>query len=81
MSKEYYVYRYNTVTAEFVEESDYVYDDAYDDFERESYIESFVRSNFDFMIICIHVKSENAYSKIGNLTGVVKFVLSENLDE
>ena len=81
VSKEAYAYIYNTATVEFVEESDYVYDDVYDVFEREPYIASFVSSNFDFTIIGIHVKPDDAYSEIGNLTSVVQFVLSENPDE
>jgi len=80
-SKEAYAYIYNAVTVKFVDGSDYVYDDVYDVFERAPYIASFVSGNFDFNIIGIHVKPDDAYSEIGNLTGVVQFVLSENPDE
>jgi len=80
-SKEAYAYIYNAVTVKFVDGSDYVYDDVYDVFERAPYIASFVSGNFDFTIIGIHVKPDDAYSEIGNLTGVVQFVLSENPDE
>jgi hypothetical protein len=70
-SKEAYAYLYNRDTVEFVEESDYVYDDVYDVFEREPYIASFVSGNFDFTIIGIHIKPSDAYSEMGNLTNVV----------
>ena len=80
-SKEAYAYLYNMDTVKFVEESDYVYDDVYDVFEREPYIASFVSGNFDFTIIGIHIKPSDAYSEMGNLTNVVNFVLSENPNE
>ncbi len=48
---------------------------------REPYIASFVSGNFDFTMIGIHVKPDDAYFEIGNLTGIVMFVLSENPDK
>ncbi len=80
-SKEAYAYLYNTETIELIDESDYVYDDVYDVFEREPYIASFVSGNFDFTIIGIHIKPDEAYSEMGNLTNVVNFILSENPNE
>lgn len=53
----------------------------YDVFEREPYIASFVSGNFDFTIIGSHIKPNDAYSEMGNLTNVVNFVLSDNPDE
>jgi len=81
MSKEAYAYLYNTETIEFIYESDFVYDDVYDVFEREPYIASFVSGNFDFTIIGIHIKPDDAYSEMGNLTNVIDFVLLENPNE
>ncbi len=80
-SKEAYAYLYNTETIEFIYESDFVYNDVYDVFEREPYIASFVSGNFDFTIIGIHIKPDDAYWEMGNLTNVVNFVLSENPNE
>jgi hypothetical protein len=40
-----------------------------------------VSGNFDFTIIGIHIKPDDAYWEMGNLTNVVKSVLSENPNE
>ncbi len=80
-SKEAYAYLYNTETIDFIEGSDYVYNDVDDVFEREPYIASFRSGNFDFTLIGIHTKPDDARLEIGNLTNVVSFVLSENMVE
>lgn len=80
-SKEAYAYLYNTETIDFIEDSDYVYNDVDDVFEREPYIASFRSGNFDFTLVGIHTKPDDARSEIGNLTNVVSFVLSENTVE
>jgi deoxyribonuclease-1-like protein len=80
-SKEAYAYFYNSETVEFIEGSDYVYDDVNDVFEREPYIASFRSGNFDFTLVGIHTKPDYAYSEIGNLTYVVHDVLSKNPNE
>lgn len=80
-SKEAYAYFYNSETVEFIEDSDYVYDDVDDIFEREPYIASFRSDNFDFTLVGIHTKPDDAYSEIGNLTYVVYSVLSKNPNE
>ena len=70
-SKEAYAYFYNSETVEFILDSDYIYDDINDVFEREPYIASFKSGNFDFTLVGIHTKPDDAYSEIGNLTLVV----------
>ena len=80
-SKEAYAYFYNSETVEFIQGSDYVYDDVNDVFEREPYIASFRSGNFDFTLVGIHTKPDDAYSEIGNLTYVVYSILSENPNE
>lgn len=80
-SKEAYAYFYNSETVEFIEDSDYVYDDVDDVFEREPYIASFKSDNFDFTLVGIHTKPDDAYSEINNLTYVVYSVLSKNSNE
>lgn len=80
-SKEAYAYLYNTETIDLIEGSDYVYNDVDDIFEREPYIASFRSGNFDFTLVGIHTKPDDARSEIGNLTNVVNFVLSENTVE
>lgn len=80
-SKEAYAYFYNSETVEFIEDSDHVYDDVNDVFEREPYIASFRSGNFDFTLVGIHTKPDCAYSEIGNLTYVVYSILSKNPNE
>ena len=80
-SKEAYAYFYNSKTVEIIEDSDRVYNDVDDVFEREPYIISFRSGNFDFTLVGIHTKPDDAYSEIGNLTFVVLSILSENPDE
>ncbi len=80
-SKEAYAYFYNTETIDFIEGSDYVYDDVDDVFEREPYIASFRSGNFDFTLVGIHTKPDDAYSEIDNLAVVVDSVQSENPNE
>ena len=70
-SKEAYAYFYNTETVEFIQGSDYVYEDADDVFEREPYIASFRSDGFDFTLVGVHTKPDDAYDEIGNLTLVV----------
>jgi len=77
-SKEAYAYLYNTETVDFIEGSDYVYNDVDDVFEREPYIASFRSYNFDFTLVGIHTKPGDASLEVSNLTYVVSSVLSEN---
>jgi endonuclease/exonuclease/phosphatase family metal-dependent hydrolase len=70
-SKEAYAYVYNTETAQFIQGSDYVYNDVNDVFEREPYIAGFKIGSFDFVLVGIHTKPDDAYNEIGNLTSVV----------
>lgn len=70
-SKEAYAYIYNTERVEFIQGSDYVFNDVNDVFEREPYIASFKIGNFDFVLVGIHTKPDDAYNEIGNLTSVV----------
>ncbi len=79
--KEVYVYFYNTDKVEFIENSDYVYNDVNDVFEREPYIASFRSRNFDFTLVGIHVKPDDADSEIGHLANIVDLILAENPNE
>jgi len=80
-SKEAYAYFYNTDKVEFIEGSAYLYNDSGDVFEREPYITSFKSGNFDFTLVGIHVKPDDADSEIGHLTDVVISVLAKNPNE
>ena len=80
-SKEAYAYFYNTETVTHEEGSDHVYNDTDDVFEREPYIATFSSGGFDFTLIGIHTKPDDAPQEIGNLTLVVASVLAENPDE
>jgi len=70
-SKEAYAYFYNSETVDFIQGSDYVYNDV---FEREPYIASFKSGNFDFTLVGVHTKPEDAYYEISNLTSVVSSI-------
>jgi deoxyribonuclease-1-like protein len=80
-SKEAYAYIYNTETIQFIQGSDYVYADVNDVFDREPYIASFKSGNFDFVLVGIHTKPDDAYNEIGNLTSVVSSILTANPNE
>jgi endonuclease/exonuclease/phosphatase family metal-dependent hydrolase len=74
-SKEAYAYFYNTETVDFIEDSEFVYNDADDVFEREPYIASFRSGSFDFTLVGIHIKPDDAFAEIGNLSLVVQYML------
>jgi endonuclease/exonuclease/phosphatase family metal-dependent hydrolase len=80
-SKESYAYFYNTETVTHAEGSDHVYNDTDDVFEREPYIATFSSGGFDFTLVGIHIKPDDAPQEIGNLTLVVASVLAEDPDE
>ena len=80
-SQESYAYVYNTETVQFIQGSDYVYNDTSDAFEREPYIASFKIGNFDFTLVGIHTKPDDAYNEIGNLTLVVASIQQKNPSE
>ena len=80
-SKEAYAYFYNTETVTHAEGSDRVYNDTDDVFEREPYIATFSSGGFDFTLVGIHTKPDDAPHEIGNLTIVVASVLAEDPDE
>jgi deoxyribonuclease-1-like protein len=73
-SKEAYAYFYNSETVDFIQGSDYIYNDVNDVFEREPYIASFKSGNFDFTLVGVHTKPDDAYSEISNLTLVVSSI-------
>ena len=75
-SKEAYAYFYNTESVQYLDSSAFVYNDVNDVFEREPYVASFKSGNFDFTLIGIHTKPEDAYNEIGNLTIVFDYVES-----
>ena len=80
-SKEAYAYIYNTQTVQFIQGSDYVYNDNNDVFEREPYIATFKIGNFDFTLAGIHTKPEDAYNEIGNLTTVISSIQTAKPNE
>ena len=80
-SKEAYAYFYNTEKVKLINGSDYVYNDTDDVFEREPYIASFRGGNFDFTLVGIHTKPDDADSEIGHLADVVDSILAGNPKE
>jgi len=77
-SKESYAYFWNTATVQFIEGSAHVYEDTLDTYEREPYVASFRAGLFDFTLIGVHTKPEDANWEIGNLTVVASSVLDAN---
>ena len=75
-SKEAYAYFYNTETVNHSAGSDHVYNDTDDVFEREPYIATFSSGGFDFTLVGIHTKPDDAPKEIGNLTVVVASILA-----
>ncbi|TRO56823.1 hypothetical protein E2P71_01815 [Candidatus Bathyarchaeota archaeon] len=73
-SKEAYAYFYNTESVQYLASTAFVYNDVNDVFEREPYIASFRAGGFDFTLIGIHTKPEDAYNEMGNLTIVFDYV-------
>jgi endonuclease/exonuclease/phosphatase family metal-dependent hydrolase len=80
-SKEAYAYFYNADRVQLIEGSKYVYNDIDDVFEREPYIASFRSGNFDFTLVGIHTKPDDANSEIGHLADVANSILAENPSE
>jgi deoxyribonuclease-1-like protein len=80
-SKESYAYYWNTASVDYVEGSAHVYDDVGDVYEREPFIASFRASGFDFTLIGVHTKPEEARWEIGNLTIVAQGVLDADSGE
>lgn len=80
-SKEAYAYIYNTETVQFIQSSDYVYNDPSDVFEREPYIASFKIGNFDFVVVGIHIKPDDVNNEIGNLTSVIQSIQAAKPNE
>jgi endonuclease/exonuclease/phosphatase family metal-dependent hydrolase len=80
-SKESYAYYWNTETVDYLEGTAYVYNDTGDVFEREPYVASFRSGGFDFTLVGVHVKPDDAENEIGNLTVVVASVLASDSGE
>ncbi|HUV33440.1 MAG TPA: endonuclease/exonuclease/phosphatase family protein [Candidatus Desulfaltia sp.] len=80
-SKESYAYYWNTATVRLVEGSAYVYNDTLDVYEREPFVASFTAGGFDFTLIGVHTKPEDARWEVGNLTIVADSVMAANPGE
>ena len=80
-SKEAYAYFYNTESVELIEGSECVYNDTGEVFEREPFIAGFRSGGFDFTLVGIHTKPDDAYNEIGNLTLVVQSILDGDPQE
>lgn len=78
--KEQYAFVYNTRTITYTGTS-FVYNDTGDIFEREPYIAGFRAGNFDFALVNIHTKPEDAEKEIFALSDVVGEALREFPDD
>ncbi|MFC2136359.1 endonuclease, partial [Bacteroidota bacterium] len=77
-SKESYMIIYNAEKVEFVEDSAFVVNDKDDVFEREPYIAKFKTEGFDFFLVNIHIKPDNASDEIKELSLISSAI--KNLD-
>lgn len=80
-SKEQYAYYFNTETVKYKPNSAYTYADANDIFEREPFIAGFSSGTFNFFLIDIHTKPEDAFNEIDKLDLVVKDAESKFADD
>ena len=80
-SKEAYAYFYNTQTVSYLDGTARVWDDEGDVFEREPYIAGFVAEGFDFTLVGIHAKPDDAVNEIGSLTLVFDAIMAEQDDQ
>ncbi|MCW4049985.1 MAG: endonuclease/exonuclease/phosphatase family protein [Candidatus Bathyarchaeota archaeon] len=80
-SKEAYAYFYNTQTVSYLDDTAHVWDDIGDVFEREPYIVSFIAGEFDFTLVGIHIKPDDAENEIGNLTIVFETLKESQEDQ
>jgi len=71
--KEQYLIIYNPKTVYFFDNSQGVYPDALDKFERDPYMARFRSGTMDFVIITIHTKPEAADEEIYALKDVLKY--------
>ena len=78
---EEYCYFWNTKTVRFIGGESYVYNDIGNIFEREPYIASFKSGNFDFILVGIRTKPNDATAEIANLASVVTSVLTKKPGE
>lgn len=69
-SKEQYAFVYNSSKVEFSGIS-YVYDDKRDVFEREPFVAGFRSGNFDYILVNVHIKPDDAEEEIAELEKVV----------
>jgi endonuclease/exonuclease/phosphatase family metal-dependent hydrolase len=80
-SKEQYAYIYNTVRVSVLDGSTYTFDDKDDVFEREPYLAAFRVGDFDFVLVNIHTKPDDATAEIRALTAVVDDALRQYPNE
>lgn len=78
-SKEQYAFYYNPSILSY--QSSYTYSDPSDLFEREPFLAKFNSSSFDFVLITIHIKPEDAYNEINALHSVLQDAKSKFPDE
>ena len=79
--KKAYSYFYNTQTVSYLNGTAYVWDDEGDIFERDPYIAGFVAEEFDFTLVGIHSKPDDAVNEIGSLTLVFDAIKAGQNDQ
>lgn len=80
-SKEAYAYFYNTQTVSYLDGTAHVWNDEGDIFEREPYIAGFTAGEFDFTLVGIHAKPDDAVKEIGSLTLVFDTIKAGQEDQ
>ena len=79
-SKEAYAYFYNTQTVSYLDGTAHIWEDVGDVFEREPYIAGFAAGEFDFTLVGIHSKPDDAENEIGSLA-VIFDTIKANQDD
>jgi len=80
-SKEAYAYFYNTEKVSYLGGTAHVWEDEGDVFEREPYIASFAAGKFDFTLVGIHSKPDDAENEIGSLTLIFDAIKTSQDDQ
>lgn len=78
-SKEQYVVYYVEDRVQLLDSSTYA--DPQDVFEREPLVATFQAGNFDFTLVVVHIKPEDAELELAALAGVADTLLQDNPDE
>lgn len=79
-SKEQYAYYYDDSRIDYLNVS-YLYPDHDDIFEREPHIAYFQSGTFDFLVINVHIKPDDAHREIAGLEDVIDYAQTRHAEQ